>query len=350
MGRNIVVCLDGTGNQVKANGNTNVLQLYSMLDLTDPDRQIAFYDPGVGTAATPGAWTPWAERWTKLTGLALGTGIRNKLEDAYSFLVDNYRPGDSVYIFGFSRGAFTARGLAGLTYRVGVMRPGADNLVPYLVKAYTKGNKFSSDDWGKLDQFADTFSYEAGGTHAMPIAFMGLWDTVKALRPFRRSPAWPYTRALPNAAVVRHAVSIDERRRPYREYLVDADHAGLTEAWFSGVHSDVGGGFDTHPEAGRVTLKWMIDGALEAGLLLRPEAYAQRCTVDATMATQPIHRMGAVWLVLGRRRRAIPAAGARLHETVRIRMSADLEYRPTFDTASVTWDDPDWTVPSALAG
>ncbi|RPI23049.1 MAG: DUF2235 domain-containing protein, partial [Actinobacteria bacterium] len=223
MAKNIVLCLDGTGNQLKAKGNTNVVLLYQMLDLSDPEAQVAFYDPGVGTFAATGAWTRLSQKLSKLLGLAFGLGIKDNIAEAYRYLMGHYRPGDRVFVFGFSRGAFTARALCGMSYRAGMMQPGAENLVPYLVSRYTKGGRWSDEDWKNVDQFAKTFSHDHGGSLAMPVAFLGLWDSVKALGYLRWDPSWPYTRQLPNARVIRHAVSIDEKRRPYPEYLVEAE-------------------------------------------------------------------------------------------------------------------------------
>jgi uncharacterized protein (DUF2235 family) len=133
VGKNIVVCLDGTGNQLKAKGNTNVVRLYEMLDLTDPSKQIAYYDPGVGTFSAQGAWTPIGQRISKLFGLAFGSGLRTNLGEAYTYLMQHYEDGDRLFIFGFSRGAYTARALAGLLRAAGLLRPGSENLVPYAV-------------------------------------------------------------------------------------------------------------------------------------------------------------------------------------------------------------------------
>jgi uncharacterized protein (DUF2235 family) len=346
MAKNIVLCLDGTGAQVQAKGNTNVLILFGMLDLSDPDRQVEFYDPGVGTFGAPGAWSPLSKRLTKLAGLAFGYGIKTNLAEAYTYLIDHYRPGDRVYIFGYSRGAFTARGLAGLTHRAGLMRPGAQNLVSYLVRAYTKGNNWSDDDWEKVDLFAERFSHEIDGSRSMPIHFLGMWDSVKALGYFRFDPKWPYTRQLPNARTIRHAVSIDERRRPYREYLVTAkDPAVLTETWFAGVHSDVGGGFVSKTKLSDVTLKWMTDGALDQGLLLRPGAYQESCSVSAAHATADLHKVGRIWALLTYRNRPIAPPNARVHQTVSDRIKAKPPYQIDADPNQVQWDDPHWILP-----
>jgi hypothetical protein len=234
----------------------------------------------------------------------------------------HYEPGDRVYVFGFSRGAFTARGLAGLTYRAGLMRPGAENLVGYLVSAYTKGDRFTEEDWEVMSQFGDTFAQETDDSKAMPIHFLGLWDSVKALGWFRWDPKWPFTRQLPNARRIRHAVSIDEKRRPYAEYQVEAtEKSDVAEVWFAGVHSDVGGTFVDDGRLSRIALKWMADEARAAGLLVQPKAYAKRCTVAVEDAMAVVHRMSWIWGLLTYRRRPIPA-GSILHASVRERSLA----------------------------
>jgi uncharacterized protein (DUF2235 family) len=346
MPKNIVICLDGTGNQLKANANSNVLHLYSMLDLGDPGRQVGYYDPGVGTMGASGAWSTWGRKLTRLLGLAFGSGIKDNLGEALGFLIRNYVPGDRVYIFGFSRGAFTARGLVGMTYRSGVMRAGTENLVPYLVAAYTKGSAFSKDDWVKLDRFASTFSVVTDRSRALPVHFLGLWDSVKALGILRPDPKWPYTRQLPNARHVFHAVSIDERRRPYREYLIKPSKAlASKETWFAGVHSDIGGGFRDHPELSRITLKWMTDRALDHGLILAPGAYQRLCAVVPGDALGVAHPNGWIWGLFTFRRRPIETGHPLVHASVRARIEADPGYRLPIDAAEVTWDDADWLNP-----
>lgn len=343
------MCLDGTGNQIKAKGNSNVVSLYEMLDLSDPDRQVAFYDPGVGTFGAQGAWTSFGRGLTKVLGLTFGFGIKFNLAEAYTYLMKVYEPGDRIFVFGFSRGAYTARALAGMSYRGGLMRSGAENLVTYLVSAYTKGNSWSKDDWDKIDRFSDAFSVETDGSHALPIHFLGLWDSVKALGILRWNPHWLYTRQLPNAHIIRHAVSVDERRRPYREYLVEpTDKSDLREVWFAGVHSDVGGGFKDEVELSVVSLKWMTDRALDEGLLLRRRAYAKSCTVSAAHARGRVHRSGWIWALLTFRTRAVKAiepSHPRIHQSVNDRMTADPAYKVPADLGRVQWDDPDWLQP-----
>jgi uncharacterized protein (DUF2235 family) len=349
LSKNIVLCLDGTGNQIKAKASSNVVGLYEMLDLSDPARQVAFYDPGVGTFGAQGAWTSFGRGLTKVLGLTFGFGIKVNIAEAYTFLMQAYEPGDRIFVFGFSRGAYAARALVGMAYRGGLMRRGAENLVPYLVSAYTKGNSWSKDDWDKIDRFSESFSVETDGSHALPIHFLGLWDSVKALGILRWNPHWLYTRQLPNARVIRHAVSIDERRRPYREYLVEpTEKSDLREVWFAGVHSDVGGGFKEGVELSKVALKWMADRALEEGLLLRGPAYARTCTVGAAHALGPVHKAGWIWGLLTFRNRPIEPAQPRIHQSVRDRTAADATYQISVDSGQVQWDDPDWLAPHKM--
>lgn len=329
MTKNIVICLDGTGNQLKAKGNTNVLRLFEMLDLSDPSRQIAYYDPGVGTFSSRAAWSGPAKRLSRLLGLAVGAGLRTNLGEAYTYLMNTWEPGDKVYLFGFSRGAYNARALAGMLRLVGLLRRSSENLVPYAVSAYTRSHNFKADDWTQVHHFAETFARDVGhGRTGVPIEFMGIWDSVKAAGILRWDLHWPYTSQMPNVRSVRHAMSIDEKRRPYHEYPVKApDHvptAGapiIEEVWFAGVHSDVGGTFDDDPRLPTITLKWMTEGALAAGVVLRDGAYEHACTVTADTALGTVHKMGKIWALLTYRHRPVPA-GAHVHASVEARRAA----------------------------
>jgi uncharacterized protein (DUF2235 family) len=202
MAKNVVVCLDGTGNQVKARGSTNVVRLYELLDLRDPGRQVAYYDPGVGTFSAAGAWTPAARTLSRGLGLALGTGMRQNLAEAYRYLMETWEPGDPLYVFGFSRGAYTARALAGMLYRVGLLRPGAENLVPYAVGVYARNRGEDADlsgdeGWDRIDRFSAAFARTTRNrSRAVPITFLGAWDTVKAAGILNWDLTWPYTRQL----------------------------------------------------------------------------------------------------------------------------------------------------------
>jgi uncharacterized protein (DUF2235 family) len=317
-----------------------------MLELGDRNEQIAYYDPGVGTFSSYGAWTPAAKRVSRLLGLATGIGMRENLAEAYTFLLQHWQPGDRLYVFGFSRGAYTARALAGLLYRVGVMRPGSENLVQYAVNAYARNKRrWNEEDWDQIDRFAHAFSITHGRSLAVPVEFLGIWDTVKAAGVLRRDLKWPYTRQLPNVRSIWHAVSLDERRRPFREYLVEAGSAAtrLNEVWFAGVHSDVGGTFRDDWKLADVALKWMADGAIAAGVRIRPDAYRKICAVEKGHAAGKIHRAGLLWNALVLRRRAVPAE-AQVHASVRDRIAMDGAYGRRLPAGAI-WEDTQWLAP-----
>ncbi|MEV6850661.1 DUF2235 domain-containing protein [Actinoplanes sp. NPDC051411] len=340
--KNIVICLDGTGNEVKARGATNVLKIVELLAPIDPARQTVYYDPGVGTFAAPSAWSLAARRLSVLGGLALGHGIRQNLGEAYGYLMRTWQPGDQVFVFGFSRGAYTARALCGMLYRVGLLRPGSDNLIPYAVRVYARQPGKDSDlrrteGWRRMDRFAGALSIRPDGRSlAFPIRYLGLFDTVKATHVIGRDIHWPYTTKLPNVRTIRHAVSIDEKRRPYRESLIPRGD----ETWFAGVHSDIGGGFDDGPELGRITMRWVMDGAVAEGLLVDPALYEKRYRLTEADAAGPVHRMGWKWAFALQRRRPIPP-GARIHGSVRERLRTQPGYAAKLPPDPV-WNDEAW--------
>src|SRR5882762_10482800 len=132
MGKNIVICSDGTGNQFGEH-NSNVLKLYRTL-LIQPGVQTAYYHPGVGTMGARNALSTAGKWWTRVRGLAFGYGLSDNIADAYEFLMNEYEEGDRIYLFGFSRGAYTARALGGLLHMFGLLRQGNEGLIRYGVR------------------------------------------------------------------------------------------------------------------------------------------------------------------------------------------------------------------------
>ncbi|MFF8941608.1 DUF2235 domain-containing protein [Streptomyces sp. NPDC014864] len=368
MSRRIVMCLDGTGNQVGADHPTNVVRLLEMLEADDPARQLVYYDPGVGTMSSATARGPLGRRLSRLSGLALGTGLKTNLAEAYTYLMRNWQPGDAVHVFGFSRGAYTARALVGMLNKPGLMRPGSENLVPYAVAKYAFNHDIDTSE-REVARFSHAFCRRTENEplwavvkqnnprqvshHAVPVAYLGIWDTVKAAGILRLGNLrWPYTHQLPNAARIRHAVSLDETRRPYREFLVTPRPGHLKETaqevWFCGVHSDVGGTFahaENAPLLSTIPLKWIVDGVLRE-LDFRPDAYAETCAVTEEFADAPVHANGRLWMLAGRRSRPVPE-DATLHASVRLRRERDPGYRPDLPEPGEPgrWTDPDWTKP-----
>ena len=146
--RNIIICCDGTGNEISEN-ISNVLKLYRCLRKTEKTqpRQLVFYDPGVGTLERPDPWHKLKQDFNAILGLATGYGLDDNVLAAYAFLVRNYQDGDQIYLFGFSRGAYTVRVLAGLIHKVGLIAPEQVNLAGSGLIAY---KQFSTDDAPKL--------------------------------------------------------------------------------------------------------------------------------------------------------------------------------------------------------
>ena len=265
MPRNIVVCCDGTGNQYGF-ANSNVVKLY--WTLSTQAKQTAYYHPGVGTMGARNALSAVGKWWTNVRGLAFGYGFSDNIADVYSFLMGEFNPGDQIFVFGFSRGSYTARALCGLMQMCGLLTPGNEALIPYAVRLY-KGNDPSKFEIAA--GFKETFS--------IPCApyFLGLWDTVSSvgwiLDPVHtKGGHLPYTATLPEVPIIRHAVSIDERRAFFRQNLVHEPAPSVQnvkQVWFAGVHSDVGGSY-AEAESGlsKITLRWMLCEAEAAGLLL----------------------------------------------------------------------------------
>jgi uncharacterized protein (DUF2235 family) len=174
-----------------------------------------------------------------------------------------------------------------------------------------------------------------------------LWDTVKAAGFLRFGTLqWPYTRSLPNVARIRHAVSIDERRRPYREYLVERHPRGLEERWFAGVHADVGGTFMPDHRLATIALKWIVDGVV-GELAIDTAAYRQQCAVTEDFASAPIHDNGKLWYLVGRRLRRIPV-DALMHPSVLVRRRENPGYLPnlTAEQQRLSAGQPHWTTPA----
>jgi uncharacterized protein (DUF2235 family) len=362
-GKRIVICFDGTANQIGAGNLTNVAKLFEMIEKNDPASQLSYYDPGVGTLAPAAAHSALHRTAALLFERAFGEGLKDNVAQSYRYLMQHWRPGDAIYIFGFSRGAYTARALAGMLLRPGLMRPGSENLLPYAVEKYAVNRDFTKDEYEHWDEFARAFCWRTDDEplfatvrqnnpgqvwhYAVPVTYLGLWDTVKAAGFLRIGTLrWPYTRSLPNVARIRHAVSIDERRRPYREYLVERHPLGLEERWFAGVHADVGGTFMPDHRLATIALKWIVDGVV-GDLAIDAAGYRQQCAVTEDFATAPIHDNGKLWYLVGWRRRPIPA-DALVHPSVLVRRRDDPGYLPklTAEQQQLSAAQPDWTTPA----
>lgn len=321
MAKNIVILFDGTSNEIAAD-RTNILRLFGTLRQTDD--QIVYYDPGVGTFGADNAWSRGWRKTVEVWGLATGWGIDANVKQAYRFLVENYQAAprdkdgkkigedDRIYLFGFSRGAYTARVLAGFIHSLGLIRPQQLNLLDYAYRTY-KGisdhktaviDKSRAEDDGK-SAFADMRLYERTlKGHRPAIELLGLFDTVASViesgKIGLKLKTHPFTHRNPSVRAVRHAIAIDERRTMYRSepWTPDQPFWGspfpppkdrpvvpqdVKEVWFTGVHGDVGGG---SPEARsaliKVPLAWMIEETKPMGL-----DYATRTVNEIVLGKNP---------------------------------------------------------------
>ena len=259
MAKNIVICCDGTGNEF-GESKSNVVKLYKML--VHDASQIAYYHPGVGTMGARNALSGLSKWWTKVIGLAFGYGISDNIADAYEFLMRTFQPDDTLYVFGFSRGAYTARALCGMLHIIGLLREDNEGLIPYSIRMI----KQKHIDFAVAADFKKTFCRECK-PH-----FVGVWDTVSSVGWVYNVAHFPGTNAThnPDMSIIRHAVSIDERRAFFRQNLFGAPHDAqqdVKEIWFGGVHSDVGGSYpESESQLSKIALQWMACEAEAAGL------------------------------------------------------------------------------------
>jgi len=286
MPKNIVICCDGTGNEINTN-LSNVLKLFRVLEKDEGQR--VYYHPGVGTIGLQSTWGRFKQNVRGVLGLATGSGLDEDTLGAYRFLCQTYESGDKVWLFGFSRGAYTVRVLAALIHVIGLLPPDQIDLMGYALTVYKKASEISHGSDGNSGNFLNDawqFRRVAGG-YLIPIEFVGVWDTVASVIVPRQDKflfdlqTLVYTRTNSSVKKFRQAMSIDERRRMFRlnrwidpqKYRPDPFDAAtavdqdIRQVWFAGVHCDVGGGY---PEAesglSKYPLLWMIAQAKAAGL------------------------------------------------------------------------------------
>jgi uncharacterized protein (DUF2235 family) len=310
--KNIVICCDGTANRfTEESKNTNVVKLFCSLEKDDPAHQVTYYDPGVGTRDMSN-FSDWFDR-------ATGSGVKSNIKQAYQYLMDSYEEGDRLFLFGFSRGAYTVRALSGMVNRCGLLPKRNVNLIDDAFYYYSSPKV----DKKLAASFKENFSRE------VPIHFLGVWDTVKAVFTGRLRKG--YFRDNHLADNVRHAcqaLSIDEERGLFRPVLWDQHDPArqtLDQVWFAGVHSDVGG---SYAEAGlsNITLQWMFRQGLARGLRLKPG------TLDnPNFQPNPgdvLHRSRVQgWRLLPRHERPIPPQSA-LHVSILDRLGEARYYPP----------------------
>ena len=270
--KRIITCSDGTWNKPNELVNrvitpTNVWKLYELLATTDKSgaAQVSFYDEGVGTN--------W---YDALPGGILGMGINLNIIQAYQFIAENYEPGDEIYLFGFSRGAYTARSVAGFIRNSGLLRKEYSDKLEEAFILYKRRDDNSLPDADEALKFKNSYCYDN-----VRIKFIGVWDTVGALGiplevfdTINRDLLDCRFHDVELSSYVDyayHAVAIDEHRKPFMPTLweqqqkgIDA-HQVMEQMWFAGAHRDVGGGYNEQGLSNGA-LQWLIQKAEQVGL------------------------------------------------------------------------------------
>lgn len=273
--KRIIICCDGTWNTPDQDSDgvslaTNVARIATAIADRGADgvEQLTYYGVGVGTTGS---------RIKRLFAGATGWGLSDNLLDAYRFLVTHYRPGDELFLFGFSRGAFTVRSLGGLINNSGILRPEHAGKLEHSYDLYRSRTKSSHPRRAESVLFRKTYAWQ----DRTPVKFIGVWDTVGALgnplllmkSPLSRRYKFHDTSLSSTVENAFHAVAIDEKRKHFRAALwkqqAHVTAQKLEQRWFVGVHSDIGGGT---PNKGLsdLTLQWLAGKARDCGLALKP--------------------------------------------------------------------------------
>jgi uncharacterized protein (DUF2235 family) len=290
MPKKLVLCADGTWNtphgyEVAVN-DTNVRKLFCAL--TTDESQQPFYDSGVGTNGTP---------IDHLAGGAMGEGLFQKIQECYRFLTDAWSPGSSVYLFGFSRGAYTVRSLGGMIARFGLPTKNLDDQSAARVFAAYRERDPEKQAAMKYQLELQYDIQEAA------VRMIGVWDTVGSLgipgMLFELFDEKKYgfldTSLHPCVEKAYHAVSIDERRLQFEPTLWTnpdgsdrMNDAHMQQVWFSGVHCDVGGGYSPS-DLSDIPLAWMMRKAMQCGLTFKQDALSHYAPVDPRKTTAAAH-------------------------------------------------------------
>ncbi|MFM2420909.1 MAG: hypothetical protein RL385_5632 [Pseudomonadota bacterium] len=330
-GRNLVVSCDGTNNSWRPRGQreTNVVKLVRLCEKSE--RQCVYYDPGVGTGDTMPATNPIDSTWQSLMrafGLGLGRGLYENVAEAYAFIAQAYRPGDRVFLFGFSRGAFTARSVSGLINAFGIVRPASLTLLPAMIHAYFLGKEGYLEKFGRevREHFADP-AQPQGLIH-----FVGTWDTVESVGGVFSTKIRTTTslQGKPSYVHVRHAVAAGEYRAAYAPRLYTGAPIPFTHVTarsfrqlaFPGAHSDVGGSY-RETALSDAAFAWLVHEAVTCGLWLRAPVESQ---MDVRAKGAP-HRKPTpqrlahdsalempLWALLGLEQRVFEAVDVQPHE------------------------------------
>jgi len=263
--KRLIVCCDGTWQKLDSEYPTNVVKITQAIkpyDENDGIHQIIFYDEGVGTGDTLDG----------LFGGAFGWGIDQNIQDAYRFLSLNYQHGDEIYLYGFSRGAYTIRSLVGLIRCCGLLQRNRIRLAGKAYALYRDNDIKPNDEQAKT--FRQKYSYYGDQEENVSIKLLGCWDTVGALGIPDRTPRFNIDKVINKkykfhdtflSSIVenaRHAVAIDEKRKVFDVTIMQKSpnnqNQTLKQVWFAGTHGCIGGGEEKNRGLSDIALLWMI--------------------------------------------------------------------------------------------
>jgi uncharacterized protein (DUF2235 family) len=318
MSKRIVFCSDGTWDNT--GNNTNVYKIFKALETTAD--QVPYYDDGVGSDGLP---------IEKLAGGAFGAGLFQKIKDGYTKIAQVYEAGDEVFLFGFSRGAYTARCLAGMIAVCGLPTANfTDQIVETAFQAYRNKDQ-RTELLAGLNKTCDLFDAK--------LSIVGVWDTVGSLGiPAIFGGVSPLvygfldTSLHPDVLNAYHALAIDERRDEFPATLWGAAGPGQTleQVWFCGVHCDVGGSYPADPDGtalSDLTLGWMMSKASALGLQFVPAVQAKYALpMEPKLALDTKHESWNIAWTFPKRRPI--AANASIADSVFVRSEHDSSYRP----------------------
>lgn len=296
--KRLVFCFDGSWNRLNADCPTNVVLIAESVRPTAKDGtpQIVYYDEGVGTG-----------KFDKFRGGVFGVGLLTNMREAYRFLIFNYEPGDEIFIFGFSRGAYTARSFAGFIRHVGILDINTASQIDKALDLYKAALSKDGDDHPNTMKFRANYStkvcvsehdrqwrcinvegFNRDAVSVLKIKYVGVWDTVGSLgwpnvipgvKWLNRKRGFHDMRLTSKVQTARHALALDEQRKPFRPTIwnnvaeLNADRgedhyhpdAPYQQRWFPGVHGAVGGGGPSRTLSDGA-LSWILAGARRADL------------------------------------------------------------------------------------
>jgi uncharacterized protein (DUF2235 family) len=307
-----VIILDGTLSSLSPLCQTNAARAYMLLKEQGPAVSL-YYEPGL-------QWNDWRSVWD----VATGKGINRQIKRAYGWLATRYRPGDRVYLFGYSRGAYAVRSLAGVLDMVGLLH--GDHATERNIRAaYRHYERIPESDAARA--FAARHCHDHVG-----VEMIGVWDTVKSLG-VNAPVLWRWSERLHAfhnhdlSDIVKngfHALAHNETRVAYSPVLWtsgDGYEGRVEQVWFPGAHGDVGGqlgGFEAARPLSNIPLVWMLARAEEIGLRL-PEGWRARYPQDATAPARGTWRGHGKVLITRRKRKVGSDASERLHESIKAR-------------------------------